>query len=88
MNKTKHVLILTAALATAGALSAAGITATGPVAAAAVRGDKAAIRELIRQKADVNATVIPRPYRHQTKSGSPFSVARIISHVGLGRVIT
>ena len=37
---------------------------------------------------EVKATVMPRPYLHQTSSGSPFSVARMTSHVGLGRVIT
>jgi hypothetical protein len=36
---------------------------------------------------EVNATLIPSPYRHQTKSGSPASLARMNSLVGFGRVI-
>ena len=31
---------------------------------------------------------IPSPYRHHARSGSPFSVTRISSLVGLGRVVT
>ncbi len=37
---------------------------------------------------EVNATLIPSPYRHQARSGSPDSVARMTSDVGLGRVMT
>ncbi len=37
---------------------------------------------------DVNATVIPRPYRHHASSGSPDSVARMNSLVGFGLVTT
>src|SRR5262249_60969559 len=35
---------------------------------------------------EVKATDIPKPYRHQANSGSPFSVDSTTSHVGLGRV--
>src|SRR5690606_32700672 len=37
---------------------------------------------------EVKATVIPSPYRHQTSTGSPASLARMNSLVGLGRVMT
>ena len=50
---TKQVAICSLVLAAAASLSAA---VTGSVATAAFKGDKAAVRELIRQKADVNAT--------------------------------
>ena len=37
---------------------------------------------------DVKATDMPRPYRHHDNNGSPFSVIRITSLVGFGRVVT